>query len=108
MYKYTSNITQSFKPFYAFNTKKTDVLPNFNPIFHCSTDYIEIPGGSDSVPYTDEEGNNYEIPLGDLIDYDGDDGEIQYTKSKKQVKKYYMQSVQLRNRIMTASRVRTC
>ena len=51
---------------------------------HCSRDddYIEVPGGSDTVPYTDEDGNQYEIPLDDLIEYDGDDGEIQYTKSK--------------------------
>ena len=53
------------------------------PKLHCSgDDYIEVPGGSDTVPYTDEDGNQYEIPLDDLIEYDGDDGEIQYTKSK--------------------------
>lgn len=54
------------------------------PKLHCSRDddYIEVPGGSDTVPYTDEDGNEYEIPLDDLIEYDGDDGEIQYTKGK--------------------------
>jgi hypothetical protein len=54
------------------------------PKLHCSgdDDYIEVPGGSDTVPYTDDEGNQYEIPLDDLIEYDGEDGEIQYTKSK--------------------------
>jgi hypothetical protein len=53
-------------------------------VYHCSRDddYIEVPGGSDTVPYTDEDGNQYEIPLDDLIEYDGEDGEIQYTKSK--------------------------
>lgn len=55
-------------------------------VYHCGDDrddYIEVPGGSDTVPYTDEDGNQYEIPLDDLIEYDGDDGEIQYTKGKK-------------------------
>lgn len=54
------------------------------PKLYCGRDddYIEVPGGSDTVPYTDEDGNQYEIPLDDLIEYDGDDGEIQYTKSK--------------------------
>lgn len=54
-------------------------------VYHCGDDreeYIEVPGGSDTVPYTDEDGNQYEIPLDDLIEYDGEDGEIQYTKSK--------------------------
>lgn len=50
-------------------------------------DYIEVPGGSDTVPYTDDEGNQYEIPLDDLIEYDGDDGEIQYTSGKKPLSK---------------------
>lgn len=57
------------------------------PKLHCGggdddEEYIEVPGGSDTVPYTDEDGNQYEIPLDDLIEYDGDDGEIQYTKGK--------------------------
>ena len=54
------------------------------PKLYCGRDddYIEVPGGSDTVPYTDEDGNEYEIPLDDLIEYDGDDGEIQYTKGK--------------------------
>lgn len=57
---------------------------NKKPKLHCSRDddYIEVPGGSDTVPYTDEDGNQYEIPLDDLIEYDGEDGEIQYTKGK--------------------------
>ena len=57
---------------------------NKKPRLHCSgdDDYIEVPGGSDTVPYTDEDGNQYEIPLDDLIEYDGEDGEIQYTKGK--------------------------
>lgn len=54
-------------------------------VYHCGGDdeYIEVPGGSDTVPYTDDEGNQYEIPLDDLIEYDGDDGEIQYTSGKR-------------------------
>lgn len=46
-------------------------------------DYIEVPGGSDTVPYTDDEGNDYEIPLDDLLDYDTDN-EIEFDmKAKK-------------------------
>lgn len=57
---------------------------NKKPKLHCGRDddYIEVPGGSDTVPYTDDDGNQYEIPLDDLIEYDGEDGEIQYTKGK--------------------------
>lgn len=53
------------------------------PRLHCSgDDYIEVPGGTDSVVYTDDEGQSYEVSIDDLIEYDGDDGEIQYTKGK--------------------------
>lgn len=98
--KYTQTITQplNFVPL----GKSTPTFKQLNigvgktaPFFVTSTlkgksklycsrddDYIEVPGGSDTVPYTDEDGNQYEIPLDDLIEYDGDDGEIQYTKSK--------------------------
>ena len=76
-------------PFFVTSTLKGKSkisynLQEENPNPNCSEndDYIEVPGGSDTVPYTDEDGNQYEIPLDDLIEYDGDDGEIQYTKSK--------------------------
>lgn len=55
-------------------------------VYHCD-DYIEVPGGTDSVTYTDEDGNNYEVSIDDLQYYDGDDGEIQYTSGKKQKSK---------------------
>lgn len=59
---------------------------------YCSDDdYIEIPGGSDTVPYTDDEGNEYEIPLDDLIEYD-EDGEIEYTKGKSPKRKLHMKA----------------
>ena len=58
------------------------------PKLRCDSDdddeeYIEVPGGSDSVEWTDEDGQTYEVSIDDLIEYDGDDGEIQYTKGKK-------------------------
>jgi len=52
-------------------------------VYHCGDDYIEVPGGTDSVVYTDDEGQSYEVSIDDLIEYDGDDGEIQYTSGRK-------------------------
>ena len=57
------------------------------PKLHCDGDddeeYIEVPGGTESVEWTDPEtGTTYEVDISDLQEYDGDDGEIQYTKSK--------------------------
>lgn len=47
---------------------------------------IEIPATNDTVIYQDEEGQYYEVPVSDLIDYDGDDGEITYhSKGRKKV-----------------------
>lgn len=49
---------------------------------------IEIPATNDTVIYQDEEGQYYEVPVSDLIDYDGDDGEITYhSKSLHKVSK---------------------
>lgn len=58
------------------------------PKLHCGGDdeeeYIEVPGGTESVEWTDPEtGDTYEVDISDLQEYDGDDGEIQYTKGKK-------------------------
>jgi len=39
---------------------------------------IEIPADNDTVIYQDEDGQYYEIPTSDLIEYDGNDGEITY------------------------------
>ena len=98
--KYTQTITQplNFVPlgkstptFKQLNISVGKTAPFFvtstlkdKSKLYCSKDddYIEVSGGSDTVPYTDEDGNQYEIPLDDLIEYDGDDGEIQYTKNK--------------------------
>jgi len=41
---------------------------------------IEVPAGSESVIYQDEEGNYYEVDIGELEEYD-DDGEIEHSKS---------------------------
>ncbi len=41
---------------------------------------IEVPAGSESVIYQDEDGNYYEIDIGELEDYD-DEGEIEHSKS---------------------------
>lgn len=90
-----------------FGSKKAKVK------YRMSGDYIEVPGGSDTVPYTDDEGNQYEIPLDDLIEYDGDDGEIQYTsgrskiinKRKTNVKKKFNQ-VQLQLAMVKAQMIR--
>jgi len=90
-----------------FGSKKSKVK------YRMSGDYIEVPGGSDTVPYTDDEGNQYEIPLDDLIEYDGDDGEIQYTsgrskiinKRKTNVKKKFNQ-VQLQLAMVKAQMIR--
>lgn len=41
---------------------------------------IEVPAGSESVIYQDEEGNYYEVDIGELEDYD-DEGEIEHSKS---------------------------
>ena len=45
-------------------------------------DYIEVPGGTESITWTDEDGQSYEVDIGDLQEYDGDDGEIEYTKGR--------------------------
>lgn len=44
---------------------------------------IEIPATNDTVIYQDEEGQYYEVPVSDLIEYDGDDGEITYHSKAK-------------------------
>lgn len=41
---------------------------------------IEVPAGSESVIYQDEDGNYYEVDIGELEDYD-DEGEIEHSKS---------------------------
>lgn len=68
-----------------FGSKKSSKI-KYNLKDDDDDDYIEVPGGSDTVPYTDDEGNQYEIPLDDLIEYDGDDGEIQYTSGKSMIR----------------------
>ena len=40
---------------------------------------IEVPAGSESVIYQDEDGNYYEVDIGELEDYD-DEGEIEHSK----------------------------
>ncbi len=62
-----------------FGSKKAKVK------YRMSGDYIEVPGGTESVTWTDEDGQTYEVDVGDLIDYDGDDGEIQYTSGKSKI-----------------------
>ena len=76
MLHYTANYSYKPNPAILFGVNKKQSG------YKLADDYIEIPGGSDTVPYTDDEGNQYEIPLDDLIEYDGDDGEIQYTSGK--------------------------
>lgn len=41
---------------------------------------IEVPAGSESVIYQDEDGNYYEVNIGELEEYD-DEGEIKRSKS---------------------------
>ena len=41
---------------------------------------IEVPAGSESVIYQDEDGNYYEVDIGELEDYD-DESEIEHSKS---------------------------
>ena len=50
--------------------------------YKCSDDYIEVPGGTESVTWTDDEGQSYEVDISDLQEYDGEDGEIEYTKGR--------------------------
>ena len=60
-------------------------------IYHCQHNVddiddrgvIEIPATNDTVIYQDEEGQYYEVPVSDLIEYDGDDGEITYHSKAK-------------------------
>lgn len=93
-YKSVSNYSLNQQPKFTYSTTLTagnkSKLLKRKPIYRLDDDdndddYIEVPGGSDTVPYTDDEGNQYEIPLDDLIEYDGDDGEIQYTSSQKRI-----------------------
>lgn len=106
------------EPSYIHDGTGPDVIHDFGSKkakvkYRMSGDYIEVPGGSDTVPYTDDEGNQYEIPLDDLIEYDGDDGEIQYTsgrskiinKRKTNVKKKFNQ-VQLQLAMVKAQMIR--
>ena len=67
--------------FYSNTTtnKKTKIT------YKCDDDYIEVPGGTESVTWTDEDGQSYEVDIGDLQEYDGEDGEIQYTKGRKNI-----------------------
>lgn len=94
--KYTTTITSKYKLNYDnggdYPIPEYDIIAKKKHkqriIYHCGDDYIEVPGGSDTVPYTDDEGNQYEIPLDDLIEYDGEDGEIQYTSGKNPLSKH--------------------
>lgn len=74
-------------------------------VYHCE-DYIEVPGGTDSVTYTDEDGNQYEVSIDDLQYYDGDDGEIQYTKGKKRIPKMYLGTLMQQARLSQRYHVR--
>jgi hypothetical protein len=67
-------------------------IPSFKPVVNTSVSisteqslktineiqYIEVPANTKVVPYTDKDGNKYEISLQQLIEYDGNDHEIQY------------------------------
>lgn len=46
---------------------------------------IEVPAGNESVIYQDEDGNYYEVDIGELEDYD-DEGEIEYSKTGTLIK----------------------
>ena len=60
---------------------------------------IEIPASNDTVIYQDEEGQYYEIPTSDLIEYDGDDGEITYHSKSKKRKPKMVLSHTLKDRV---------
>lgn len=57
---------------------------------------IEVPAGSESVIYQDEEGNYYEISIGELEDYD-DEGEIEHSKSSSTTKRITAKSKKTTN-----------
>jgi len=60
---------------------------------------IEIPANNDTVIYQDEEGQYYEVPVSDLIEYDGDDGEITYHSKSKKRKPRMVLSHTLKDRV---------
>lgn len=60
---------------------------------------IEIPADNDTVIYQDEDGQYYEIPTSDLIEYDGDDGEITYHSKSKKRKPKMVLSHTLKDRV---------
>lgn len=76
-------------------------------IYHCQHNVddiddrgvIEIPASNDTVIYQDEEGQYYEVPVSDLIEYDGDDGEITYHSKGKKRKSRMVLSHKLQDKV---------
>ena len=85
----------------------TSTMKNQKIIYHCQHNVddiddrgvIEIPASNDTVIYQDEEGQYYEIPTSDLIEYDGDDGEITYHSKSKKRKPKMVLSHTLKDRV---------
>ncbi len=119
--KYTTTITSKYKlnsdneGDYSIHIVE-DLIPEYNNdyditakkkqkqkiTYHCGDDYIEVPGGTNSVVYTDDKGQSYEVSIDDLQEYDGDDGEIEYTSSNKRDKKSLKLSHKLQDKVPLA------
>lgn len=62
-----------------------DAYDDFNSNNQKDRGVIEVPAGNESVIYQDEDGNYYEVDIGELEDYD-DEGEIEYSKTGTLIK----------------------
>jgi len=94
--KFISNSTINQKIKYSCTDKNGNPEHNIDDID--SRGVIEIPVTNETVIYQDEEGQYYEVPVSDLIEYDGDDGEITYHNKGKNKNSYSFlnkQNVQL-------------
>lgn len=85
----------------------TSTMKNQKIIYHCQHNVddiddrgvIEIPADNPTVIYQDEDGQYYEIPTSDLIEYDGDDGEITYHSKGKKRKPKMILSHKLQDKV---------
>ena len=66
---------------------------------------IETSIDSETVIYQDEDGQYYEVSIDDLIEYDGDDGEITYHSKKIRKKPRMILSPKKSNRIKVPSSI---
>lgn len=85
----TTSGVSKFTPFLFFNTTLKNKPSRIHYTLQHNVDdiddrgVIEVPADAETVIYQDEDGQYYEVDIGELEEYDGDDGDITYHSKAK-------------------------